>query len=438
MPSQSTKSLVWYAAAYGGSAALLKGAGFVLFFWLARSMSVEQYAEFGLSYALQTGIATFAIAGIVESVVGHIRNDDPCTRRRLLAAANTVFALLGGIATVAAGAAFGVFFRSSGQSFEGFAFVVLAGLLTSFFSLQASLVRLDEKHLSSLSFSFFGPLAALVGGLVGFVLLGTVSAFFFGSAIFLGSALIGFRVFKIGLYQFASNIRETKPILRQLSPFIGIAFLGWLSGYGSNYLIQGFFPPTEIARFTFAFTLASIMQLVASSLNQVWSPRFYRIIRQQPADEVEIKNRRFFRWQAVAMGLVGAVAIVLAPLTIDLIGGNLIAYRDMQIELTLLFAAYVILPPWWHAQNYFLIHGEGRQLMRIVLRTSLIGTAAWLLLMAVLGPIGIYIGFAVQMLVRMMGAVKNAGMRWPITIAWEGVAIGLALLCLGFSLSQSL
>lgn len=437
MPSQNTRSLIWYAAAYGGSAALLKGAGFVLFLWLARSMSVEQYAKFGLSYALQTGVATLAIAGIVESVIGLLRDHELATRRRLFAAANTVFALLGVVAAVAAGLAFGVLFHLSGQSFEGFGFVVLAGLLTSFFSLQASLVRLDEKHLSSLSLSFLGPLAALLGGLVGFVWLETVPAFFLGATIFLVSSLVGFSLFNIGIYRFALKIGETKPILRQITPFIGIAFLGWLSGYGSNYLIQGFFAPTEVARFTFAFTLASVMQLVASSLNQVWSPRFYRIVQQQSASEVETKNRRFFRWQAVAMGLVGAVVIVLAPLSIDLVGGNLVAYRDMQLELTLLFAAYVVLPPWWHVQNYFLVHGEGRQLMRIVFRTSVVGTAMWILLMAMLGPIGIYIGFVVQMLVRMMGAVRYAGMRWPITIAWEGVVMGLILLGLGFSLSQS-
>lgn len=430
------RPLMWYAAAYGGSAALLKGAGFVLFFWLARSMSVEQYAKFGLSYALQTGVATLAIAGIVESVIGLMRNDEAHMRYRLFAAANTVFALLGGVATIAAGLAVGILFQS-GQSFDGFGFVVLAGLLTSFFSLQASLVRLDEKHLSSLSLGFFGSLAALLGGLLGFVFLGTVSSFFLGATVFLALSLVAFRVFKIGIYQFAPKISETKAILGQISPFIAIAFLGWLSGYGSNYLIQGFFAPTEVARFTFAFTLASIMQLVASSLNQVWSPRFFRIIREQSADEVEIKNRRFFRWQGIAMGFVGATVIILFPIVIDLVGGNLIVYRNMHIELTLLFSAYVVLSPWWHAQNYFLVHGEGGQLMRIVFRTSVIGTAVWLVLMAVLGPIGIYIGFLVQMLVRMFGAIRSAKMRWAITVEWGGVAIGLVLLGLGFSISQS-
>lgn len=429
--------LMWYAAIYGGSAALVKAAGFLLFVWLARSMSVEEYGKFGLLYALQTGLATLAIAGIYESVVGLLKqHNNPQARTQLLESANVAFVVLGAVSTSLVLLLFGLLVFFSDQSLQGLGSTILAGLLMSFLSLQATLVRLEERHVASLSFGLAGPLAGLGGGYIGFLIGHSVASFFLGSAIFLSVSLIGFRLFRVGFYGMASRMKTAYPIFVRIAPFIAIAFLGWLSGYGTNYFVQVFFISDEVARFTFVFSLASILQLVASALNQVWSPRFYKIAHEQPAHLVEKKNMRFFRWQGVAMGSVGGAVIALFPPAIDMVGGNLVAYRTMTVELLLLFAAYVISVPWAHVQNYFLLHGHGRELMSIVFRTSAIGVTIWLLLMALLGPIGIYVGFFVQILVRTVGAVKNAKRRWLITIAWDGVVVGLMLLGVGFLVSR--
>jgi hypothetical protein len=129
--------------------------------------------------------------------------------------------------------------------------------------------------------------------------------------------------------------------------------------------------------------------------------------------------------------------IAILPLAIDIIGGNLISYREIQAELFLLFAGYVVLSPWWHCQNYFLVHGKGQELMTVVFRTSVIGLLAWLFLMWLLGALGIYLGFLVQMVLRMLGLVAAARKHWPLTIAWDGVAAGLVLLGAGFAVSVS-
>jgi O-antigen/teichoic acid export membrane protein len=430
--------LVWYATAYGGTAALLKGIGFVLFLWLARSLSVEDYATFGLYYALQTGIATLAIAGIGESVVGLLKeHEPPPMRAKLFGAANAVFALMGAASIGMAILLFGLLAQPTTGSTYGVALVIVVGMLTAFLSLQAGLVRLEERHLATLSLSFVGPLAGLAGGFIGFLNEQSVSAFFLGSAVGLSLSVLVLGMYGIGFYGFVGRMRETSPILLRIAPFIGITFLGWLSGYGNSYFIKALFEPSDVATFTFAFTLASIMQLVASSLNQVWGPRFYRIVHKKPLEDVERENRRFFRWQGIAMGLAGGMVIAIFPSAIDVIGGNLIAYRGIQAELLLLFAAYVVLIPWWHCQNYFLVHGKGQELMRVVLRTSVMGVFSWLLLMWFLGPLGIYLGFLVQMLMRMSGLVISAKEHWPVTIAWDGVAAALVLLGAGFTVSVS-
>src|SRR5579859_2522744 len=81
---QQVNRIVWYAGLYSASAALLKLAGFALFLWIARTLQVSDYATFGLLYAVQTGMITFAIAGIVEAVVGLSRERRSVVERRAL------------------------------------------------------------------------------------------------------------------------------------------------------------------------------------------------------------------------------------------------------------------------------------------------------------------------------------------------------------------
>src|SRR5262245_257395 len=62
-----------YAGLYAVSATLLRLVGFAVFVWLARSLSVNEYATWGLLYALQTAAASFGLVGIVEAVIGLLR-----------------------------------------------------------------------------------------------------------------------------------------------------------------------------------------------------------------------------------------------------------------------------------------------------------------------------------------------------------------------------
>jgi peptidoglycan biosynthesis protein MviN/MurJ (putative lipid II flippase) len=96
----------------------------------------------------------------------------------------------------------------------------------------------------------------------------------------------------------------------------------------------------------------------------------------------------------------------------------------------------VLLTPWWHCYNYYLVHGEGQEVMRITVVTSALGIAVWIALMWVFGPIGIYVGFMTQMLLRVILIVVLARRKWPITVAWEGVAAGVLLTLVGFLVSR--
>ncbi|MCG3189244.1 MAG: hypothetical protein LKCHEGNO_01535 [Burkholderiaceae bacterium] len=424
--------LAGFAVAYGASAVLQKGIGFALFLWLAHSLPVGEYARFGLLYALQSGLAAVAGAGIIEAVMGLLREtENPISRQRLFAGANAVFALLA-TASVAliAFAASKLLARTQASGVE-LGLVAAVGLLSAFATFQSHLTRLEEDHPASLAMGLLPALAGWLGGLVGFAVSHSVSAFFSGLAFGLIVALIVLRLVRVGIYGVSARREHTGPILARIAPFVGVAILGWLSGYGNTYLIDAVLSTVDVARFTFAYTLASIMHLVATSLNQVWSPRFLRIIRVLPFYELEARNRRFFALQGTILGLIGAVSLALAPWLIGLGGPRLAAYRDLQIELLLLFVGYAVMIPWYHVQNYYFAEGKGKELLGVSLTASAIGMLTWLGAMWLLGSTGVYVGFLALMAARMLGTLVRARIEWGVRILWEGPALAIALLSVG-------
>jgi O-antigen/teichoic acid export membrane protein len=221
------------------------------------------------------------------------------------------------------------------------------------------------------------------------------------------------------------------------APFAVIALVGWLGGYGNNYLIQLILPSVEVARFTFVLSISSIMLLVATALNQVWNPTFYRITHERTVVEVEAKNRRFYRAQAAVLGLVGAVVVLSFPLAIRAVGGNLMAYESSRAELALLLGTYIVQSPGWHCQNYFLAYGRGSELMRICMTAGGLAIVTTAALMLSLGPMGIYLGVFSQAAARTAGTVYGARRRWPVRVSWGGVVIGLSVLAIAYAVGPS-
>ena len=425
--------------AYGASAALQKTVGFVLFLWLAQSLTVQAYATFGLLFALQAGVATLAAAGVVEAVIGLLK-DRPSKPERdgLFHSANAVFALVALLTVVLVAAASGPLMRHAHATGVDLAFVALSGTLTAFYSLQSQLTRLNEAHGASVSLSFAPPLVGLLGGLAGFLVGGDVSAFVAGMALGLVACLPPFIIARIGFYGVGRSLVDARPILHRLAPFVLIAVLGWLSGYGNTYLVQSFFSATDVARFTFAYTLSSILQLVATALNQVWSPRMFRLIHELPAEEIERRNQRFFFLQGAVLGAVGAIVLVATPIAVRVGGGSLIAYRGLTDELFFLLAAYVLAIPWYHAQNYYYAHGKGRELMNATIVTSAAGVFLWILAASLFGPLGAYVGFLAMFALRSVATWRGARREWLVRVPWQGPAIGMALLLVAAGVARSM
>lgn len=423
---------------YAGTAVILKIGGFLLSLWLARSLDVSEFGNYGMLLAIQTGVATFGIVGIYEAVVGLIREcNGTVQRQNLFSDANHVFKRTIGV-TLFVAVTYLYFMEGLKIDASVFLCVLISGAVMSYGLLQAQIMRLEEKHIASLGFSFVAPSLSLLIGGVAFGMTHTLSGLLIGSCLGLVlSTLIVVKTYYRKSYKYSDADNYRVKIFRRINPYIAIAFLGWMSGYGSNLVISRIFSSIEVAQFTFTMAISAIMQLVASALNQVWSPRFFNIVHIEEAGKVEIKNSKFFLIQGALLGVIAMLGIVLVPPFLHFIGGNLVSYAGMQIELFIMFAGYIILIPWWHCSNYFLAHDRGVTIMNITLATSMAGIALWLALMWIFGAIGIYLGFFFQMLLRSVGIVFVARRFWALRTIWAAPSIGITLAATGLLVSKA-
>jgi len=429
--SPASYKLAIYAAAYGLAAIAHKGFGVLLFFGLAHGLPSSEYARFGLLYALQTGLITIATAGIVEVVIGqHAMQVNQGEGRPLYEVGNGLFVWLLPLATLVGVGIYSGFLLDYATVWDFLLILTGAGLL-AFFMLQATFFRLEEAHRPSLLLSFVPPVMGLALAYGVFLVWGTLTSFFGGMAVAL-LVMFGMLHWQ-GLIHVRANLRVSNLVFvrQELPPYILIGLLLWVTGYGSTYLVESFFNLAYVAKFTFAYTLSSALQLVATALNQVWSPRFFRLINAQPADQLERRNVLFYGWMGVVMGVVGGGLLILLRPAIDLFGGQLRSYRDITHGLDWLFAGYIVSIPWWHAQNYFYAHKEGGALLKRVSMATGLGLFAWVGLMLVLQEAGIYLGFCGLMLIRSLAVFEYAHKRWGIRLAWHGPALGGGLLLAG-------
>lgn len=432
------KKILLFTGLYGASAAILKLFNFALILWLAKSFSLTEYASFGLLYALQTGISTFAVAGIFEGMVGlfnQYKNEDQ--RKKLFNAANSSFFIMATLITIISVLINVIFSGIGAFDFSTLIYVIASGTLLAYSSLQAQIVRLEEKHTIALGFNFLVPTGGLIGAFLALYFNNDITYFFLGNTIGIFIPLLIIFLFNKSSF-FISDKNEIKYILQRVLPFVIVSILGWISGYGNNYVVNFLLDEEKVARFTFALSVASIMQMVSTALNQVWAPRFYKITHEMSHDDVEKENNHFSLLSSIILGCIGGLSLAMFPIVIKLTGGNLSNYADMGFELFVLFAAYITLLVWSYCFNYLLVYDHGKQIMKIVIVTSIIGILIWLILIIFFGEIGVYVGFFIQMLMRSMAIYLVARKKWKLNISWIGLIISIVLTFGGYLLSKFL
>lgn len=420
---------VKWAGVYTSTAVLLKGIVFCQTIWVAHRLSVSDFGSWGLLYALQTGVATFAGVGIYEGITSLLATKkmdrDQCysfvLKPFLLSAVIVV--------TVSfVGARFlGIF------KFDFFYLMctILSGVLLSFSLLASQVTRLNDNNRDALLLSFLMPCASALGSSIAFLWFATSEAFFVGSFLgllcgFIAINLLNVRIF-FGSKQFLQNKDFCWQLVKRTPPFFVVAIFGWLSGYGNTFIISDFFNQSDVARYTFAMSVAAMLQLVASAINQVWTPRFLQLYITISFEDVARKSKQIALLQGLVLGGVAMLSLLILPGIFSFFGGSLAQYSEMKTEFFYLFSGYIFLIQWWRCQNFILAKDHGVKYMNLTLATGFSGIITWILFMANFGAIGIYLGFMVQMLFRSIGisfvCYKSIGLKPDLIAPAVGVFI---------------
>jgi O-antigen/teichoic acid export membrane protein len=427
----TTRSLAVTSLVYCVATGVQKLVVLLILLYLGRQLRSTAYAEFALLYALQTALATFVGAGIVEAVSGGLVITAPIDRKKLLEAANLTFLGQSTIAVAVSICAFLWFSEAGVMSPLLIVPVVVCGLLVSYSLLQASLVRLVELHRASLFIGVATTIGGAVGAIVGLSFyLGSVG-FFCGTAVGYGVALLASRTKLVGFTFEPDNIKRALLLLSKALPYVLISFFTWLSGYGNAYIIKVCFDEVEVARFYYIYTIASVMPLVATAQNQVWGPRFFAMIYKTGLVELVTKYRRISDAQGLLLGITAVSIMITSAYVIPLVGGNIVTYTRQTPKLAIVLFGHLLCVPWWNAQNFYYAFNSGKQLFTQLFLSYVSSTIALIFLINCLGVDGVYVGFALQMLIRSALVHRDAHRRWGVLLPWIGSLLGGSAIIFG-------
>lgn len=429
---KAEKKLAKFGILYTLAASIQKGVGFLVFMLLASVVSVDDYASFGINYALFTVVSVLTGSGISVAVVGLLgKYKSEEDRKSLFQAASTVFLILSLCSLIIITPIQLFVYKLDLFYFLDIGIVILSSITTSFYIMQSILVQYNESHIESIILSFVPQFLGYVLGFCFVLYFKTSISFFWGIFISQLMSMFIFRLKNVNFYGISRNKELIITLLKRIIPYTLIAIIAWFLGYGNTYIIDYLFEAKHVAIYLFLYTISSILQLVATSMNQAWSPHFYKLYNEIEVGDLEKKYKKFTFFQGLILGAVGLIILLLTPF-IAQFEPSLSVYVNSTDKLVYLFAGYVVAIPWWHTQNYFFITDKSSELLNITFISGIIGFSFWLASMYLFGENGIYLGFFINMLVRSLIIYLIARRKWIINSDYEGVLIGNGLLLLAF------
>jgi len=410
-------------------------------FWLARVCSKAQYGQAGILLSLQQIITILAMGGLLEATTSLL--NDYRSRGQLTSlfhhartALTMVSAGLVVIYLLAAKTVMPSFFGH--LSWLEHAALLGGGLMLAHFALLANLYRFEEQHRLAILFKSAPTVACYLSGIAGMMAArDRVVGFFVG-------CLAGLLVTKL---IFATALRPSdawrgfepailKAVHQNALPVVPVVAVGWLSGYGANFAINGLFSRIEVAEFTMVLSLNAMVQLVINSVNQVWSPRFFKIALDHSPQALEEMNE-VANQAMLLLGSIfsGVVLLYFGPL-LRLIGGNAAQYGSIHPYLAVTFSGYVLLTAYFRSLNYYFLKRRQYEYMKIFVATGGVGFAVWCLLMWTMGAWGIYLGFLLCMGLRAAATYWYARREWQVRLSYADIPLGLLIVICGYALGS--
>lgn len=408
-------------------------------FWLATVCSKEEYGGLGLLLALQQLVSILVLGGLVESstsLLNEHRNQDRLAElfvasRRLLLFSAAIVALVYAVSLPWVSDWMG------GISPVLHLLVVSTGILLAYFTLASNLFRLDEHHKSSLVLKVLPVASCYVAALAfAWLLPDRLFGFFLGSVIGLLFAQL---VWSLSPKPEGAATPVKRDLLRTVfvrsGPVIPIVLIAWVSGYGINFGIDRIFSRDAVAEFTFVLTLNSALLLTSNSLNNVWSPRFFKLSLERTAPELEELNSTVNRAMMLLASTAAGVILLYFGDVAQWVGGNLPAYVHLAPFLALTFCSFVFQTIYFRSINYYFLHQEQYVYMKIFLFSTALGVAAWYAAMIGVGWKGIYLGYFLMMAVRSGAVFWYARRRWGVRLNFLEIPVGVVIVGGGYFLS---
>jgi O-antigen/teichoic acid export membrane protein len=427
MVTVETRHVVLWMVLFTGANIGVKGAYVFLVLFLASALTPDVYASFGVLYALQCASTALATVGLRETTTARLKTYSSNSRRQALY--RSMSGLFGTTALLALIILFPlvVFLGEAGTSLIQSISAILMGVVIGYGVLQAYFHRLDNRDAAALLANAGIPFCCVIGMIIGAWWNHDLALIFILGLAWAAIALIALILNGQIYLGVLPPLREIPRELACIGPYLIMGVFSWLSGYGMVFIIDLRFEAIHVATFTFLYTISSSSQLIANSLNYVWGPRFYQLFNEGAMAHAESRNRFFYSLLAGVLGLVGALSVALLPWITSIIGGNLSHYGDFRLELALLMSGYVVSISWWYGQNYFYVAGYGRALMHLSLWSGGLGLVLWIICIMFLGPIGIFVGYMIQMITNAFTMWVVGNRYWRLRPPWFAIIIGCAI-----------
>ena len=132
-------------------------------------------------------------------------------------------------------------------------------------------------------------------------------------SFFIFSILAIYILYKMDYFKEKLTLNYTKEILSFGIPLIPHAIGGVILAMSDRYFISYFYDNSEVGLYTVAYQISAVLLLISMSINQAWSPMFFKLMKENKHDYI---NK--FIMILFILFLVSAISVyLLSPLIYD-------------------------------------------------------------------------------------------------------------------------
>lgn len=372
---------------YGFVAVLSKSFQFLSIIFLEYELTQNEFAIYGLKYALQTGIVVFTVFGINEGIVSqYFKVSNKC---RLLKDSLKIVTIAQICIVFTAIVSFYFF------SYSAFLYPFINGVILGNFLMKSSVNKLNEKHLEARIFLYL-PQVIFHVVIVTCYFISFDHDPFLISTIALTFLFLFSHFFKQKIAYGKINVHGLRVLIKESFSFYLMSILGWISGYGFSWLIKYLYEDKDVAEYIYLYTFSGIILLFTNSVFNVWNPYFIN-------SKIEIPSKtQNLVYELVALGI--SIISIFTSICLYLFKGN---FSDQLLNIAILFSSFVFYVPFWRARLYFQKIEKGWSLMRITFISTIISFVLLLLSQNILDSISVYLFFVVNSIILCILSLKE-------------------------------